>query len=81
MRWQAYSDAPVGGLKLLRQIAGVPLALLVSHPGAESTSRTAERLRFQSRRKYLSARELDLGFPLWVEKARAAAGLSATACC
>lgn len=73
MRWQAYSDAPVGGLKLLKQLAGVPLALLVSHPGAESTSRTAERLRFQSRRKYQSKRELDLGFPPLVEKARAAA--------
>lgn len=37
MRWQAYTDAPVGVLRLVSRMAGVPVDLLVSLPAAIDT--------------------------------------------
>ena len=50
LRWQAYTDAPVAGLKMMRQLNGVSLNLVVSHPGDETESRQRERKRAELRR-------------------------------
>jgi WD40 repeat protein len=62
LRWQAYTDAPVARLKMVTQLIGTEVQLLVTGAGAEEETRTTERKRAAFVRELAKKEELDLGF-------------------
>lgn len=62
-RWQAYSDSPVAGLELVRQVDGhQAIQMLLSHPGVESEARAIERKVEEAHAEQEHAREHLHGF-------------------